>query len=81
MVSEINSTEQSDLTSYFFMVSEINSTEQSDLTRYFKVLYGFKDLNNYKGPNRKRDQFLKYSGSSNYCVMQFSLSSKTLCPC
>jgi hypothetical protein len=32
MVSEINSTEQSDLTSYFFMVSEINSTEQSDLT-------------------------------------------------
>ena len=35
MVSEINSTEQSDLTSYFFMVSEINSTEQSDLTSYF----------------------------------------------
>ena len=32
MVSKINSTEQSDLTSYFFMVSEINSTEQSDLT-------------------------------------------------
>jgi hypothetical protein len=35
MVSEINSTKQSDLTSYFFMVSEINSTEQSDLTSYF----------------------------------------------
>ena len=33
MVSEINSTKQSDLTSYFFMVSEINSTKQSDLTR------------------------------------------------
>jgi hypothetical protein len=38
MVSEINSTEQSDLTSYLFMVSEINSTEQSDLTRYFFMI-------------------------------------------
>jgi hypothetical protein len=28
---------------------------------------------NYKGPNMKRDQFLKYSGSSNYCVMQLIL--------
>ena len=28
----------------------------------------------------KRDQFLKYSGSSSNCVMQFSLSSKTRCP-
>jgi hypothetical protein len=49
MVSEINSTEQSDLTRYFFMVSEINSTEQSDLTRYFKVLYGFQDLKQLQG--------------------------------